>query len=357
MSTKTAIKNDLLLKALRCEQTDRVPVWMMRQAGRYLPEYQAIRSEFSFLDLCKNPIKAAEVSIQPYQILGVDAIIMFSDILVPLEPMGSAVSFATGSPKFAEPIRTVEQVKALRVLDTDELAKSCSFVYDTISEIKSKIGNEVPVLGFAGAPWTLASYMIEGGGSKEFAQIKAFSYQHPGAMHQLLQKLSDTIADYLILKVKNGADALQLFDTWASMLTQRDYQEFALPYQQKIITKIRSVYPDISITLYVNGVANILDYMVQTGANCLSVDWRVNLAEVRSFVADRNIAIQGNLDPCKLLGTKQSVIDETKRMLELAGDEPGYIANLGHGILPMVPVENARAFIETVKNNQYCNTY
>ena len=350
MPTQATIKNDRILKALRCQATDRPPVWMMRQAGRYLPEYQAIRSQFSFLDLCKNPVKAAEVSIQPYEIFGVDAIIMFSDILVPLEPMGSAVSFATGSPKFAEPIRTVKQVEDLRVLDKDELAKSCSFVYDTITEIKSKVNDELPVLGFAGAPWTLASYMIEGGGSKDFAQIKAFSYQHPQAMHMLLQKLSDTIADYLILKLDRGVDAVQLFDTWGSVLTQRDYQEFAMPYQQKIISKIRSVYPDASITLYVNGVANILDYMVQTGANCLSVDWRVNLAEVRSFVDGKNIAIQGNLDPCKLLGTKQSVIEETKRMLELAGNEPGYIANLGHGILPMVPVENARAFIETVKN-------
>ena len=351
MTTATKIKNDRILKALRCEATDRPPVWMMRQAGRYLPEYQAIRKQFSFLDLCKNPPKAAEVSVQPYEILGVDAIIMFSDILVPLEPMGSAVSFATGSPKFADPIRTPEQVDALKALDASELETSCSFVYETITEIKSRVKDEVPVLGFAGAPWTLASYMIEGGGSKDFAAIKTLSYQNPHAMHQLLQKLSDTIADYLILKLKHGADAVQLFDTWASMMTQEDYQEFALPYQQKIIAKIREKYPEASITLYVNGVANILDYMLQSGANCLSVDWRVNLAEVRSFVADRNIAIQGNFDPCKLLGTKQSVIDETKRMLELAGNEPGYIANLGHGILPMVPVENARAFIETIQAN------
>ncbi len=352
MSFKTAIKNDLLLKALRCEPTDRVPVWMMRQAGRYLPEYMKIRSQMSFLDLCKNPKKAAEVSIQPYEILGVDAIIMFSDILVPLEPMGSAVSFDSGKPEFKAPVRSFADVIALRSLTADELEEKCSFVYETIHEIKSRINNEVPVLGFAGAPWTLASYMIEGGGSKEFAEIKKFMYLETKAMHSLLEKLSETISEYLILKLKHGADAVQLFDTWASILSQEDYKEFALPYQQKIIANIRSKYPDASITLYVNGVANVLDYMIESGANCLSIDWRANLSDVREYTAGRKLAIQGNFDPCKLLGSKQQVIDATKRMLESAGLEPGYIANLGHGILPMVPVENARAFIETVKN--YC---
>ncbi len=350
MLTKILIKNDLLLKALRCESTARPPVWMMRQAGRYLPEYMAIRSQMSFLDLCKNPKKAAEVSIQPYEILGVDAIIMFSDILVPLEPMGSAVSFDSGKPEFRSPIRTSADVAALQALSAIELEAKCSFVYETITEIKSRINNEVPVLGFAGAPWTLASYMIEGGGSKEFAEIKKFMYLEPKAMHSLLEKLSETISNYLINKLKYGADALQLFDTWASALSQDDYREFALPYQQKIISNIRAKYPEASITLYVNGVANVLDYMIESGANCLSIDWRSNLAELREYTAGRKLAIQGNFDPCKLLGSKQQVIDATKRMLIAAGSEPGYIANLGHGILPMVPVENARAFIETVKN-------
>jgi uroporphyrinogen decarboxylase len=346
---QTKIKNDLILKALNSQKTERPPVWMMRQAGRYLPEYMAIRSTMSFLELCKNPKKAAEVSVQPYDILGVDAIIMFSDILIPLEPMGAGLDFDTGKPRFVNPTRTREQINALKAPDRQQLETSCSFVYETIHEIKNIVKDELPVLGFAGAPWTLASYMIEGGGSKEFAEIKKLMYLEPSAMHDLLEKLSVTISEYLILKIKNGADAVQLFDTWASVLSQKDYKEFALPYQQKIISAIRKEYPQTSITLYVNGVANVLDYMIQSGVNCLSVDWRVNLKDVRAFVEGQNIAIQGNFDPCYLLGSKESVIAKTKFMLEQAGNEPGYIANLGHGILPMVPVENAKAFIDTIK--------
>lgn len=350
LSSEVKLKNDLLIRALRCEATPRPPVWMMRQAGRYLPEYMAIRSQMSFLDLCKNPAKAAEVSIQPFEILGVDAIIMFSDILIPLEPMGADLDFDTGKPRFNAPLRTAEQVTKLKALSQAELSGSCSFVYQTIEEIKSRVNNEVPVLGFAGAPWTLASYMIEGGGSKDFSEIKKFMYREPQAMHDLLNKLAVTVSEYLILKLKTGVNAVQLFDTWASVLSQVDYKEFALPYQQQIIAAIRAKYPDASITLYVNGVANVFDYMIDSGANCLSVDWRANLKDLREYVSGRKISLQGNFDPCYLLGTKESVREKTLAMLEQAGTEPGYIANLGHGILPNVPVENARTFIETVKN-------
>lgn len=355
MSSITTIKNTLLLEALRSEPTPRPPVWMMRQAGRYLPEYMQIRSTMSFLELCKNPQKAAEVSIQPYEILGVDAIIMFSDILIPLEPMGADLDFDTGRPRFNSPLRNSQQIAQLKSLSETELRNSCGFVYETITEIKSRINNEVPVLGFAGAPWTLASYMIEGGGSKDFAEIKKFMYQQPQAMHELLNKLSETIAEYLILKIKTGVDALQLFDTWASVLSQEDYKTFALPYQQQIISKIRKEYPQCSITLYVNGVANIIDYMIDSGANCLSVDWRVNLKEIRDYVSAKQLAIQGNFDPCYLLGSKDFVIKQSQKMLQAAGKEPGYIANLGHGILPNVPVENAKVFINTVKNYTFNN--
>ena len=359
MQVKNKIKNDRILKAVNLEALDRPPVWMMRQAGRYLPEYQAIRSQMSFLELCKNPDKAAEVSIQPLEILGVDAIIMFSDILIPLEPMGADLSFDTGKPEFRTPLRTKEQVDKLIIPDC---AATCGFVYETIHEIKSRITTngeqEVPVLGFAGAPWTLASYLIEGGGSKNFENIKNFMYSQPEAMHSLLEKLSETITQYLILKVENGADMLQLFDTWASMMTLDDYRAFALPYQQKIIAGVKAKYPDTKITIYVNGVSSIFDYMLESGADTLSVDWRVNLSEIRNYVMDdqtgkARVAIQGNFDPCKLLGPKDKVIDATKRMLEAAGNQPGYIANLVHGILPMVPVENAKAFINTIKEFRY----
>lgn len=342
------IVNNRILKALRGEPSDRHSVWMMRQAGRYLPEYRAIRSEMSFMELCKNPSKAAEVSIQPFEILGVDAIIMFSDILVPLEPMGVSFNFDNGGPKFTNPIRSSNQVSELIALDADQVESKCAFVYQTITEIKSRIANAVPVLGFAGAPWTLASYMIEGGGSKDFSQIKSFMYREPLSMKDLLGKLSETVFHYLATKAKYGVDAVQLFDTWASVLSVSEYREFALPYQRQIITKLKALYPDLPITLYVNGVSHIFDDMVQSGADCLSVDWRCDLSDL--FVrAGSRVALQGNLDPCVLLGPKDYVIARTKSMLNSVPSDGSYIANLGHGILPEVPVENARAFIETVK--------
>jgi uroporphyrinogen decarboxylase len=352
MVSATSIKNDLILRALNCEKTDRTPVWMMRQAGRYLPEYQAIRSQMSFLELCKNPKKAAEVSLQPYEILGVDAIIMFSDILVLLEPMGAGLDFDTGKPRFVNPTRSCEDIDKLIALDKEQLKNQCHYVYETIEEIAAKLNNEIPILGFAGAPWTLASYMIEGGGSKDFAHIKKMMYLQPQAMHLLLEKLTISVSNYLLNKLDTGVHALQLFDTWASVLSQKDYQEFALPYQQKIVSNIREKYPNASITLYVNGVSNVLDYMLQTGANCLSVDWRVNLKDIREYVAGQNIAIQGNFDPCALLASPEQVEKNTRIMLEQAGSAPGYIANLGHGIIPSVPVESAKTFIKTVQN--YC---
>lgn len=347
---QTKLKNDLILRALKSEPTERPPVWMMRQAGRYLPEYMAIRKTMSFLELCKNPAKAAEVSIQPLERLGIDAIIMFSDILVPLEPMGAGLDFDTGKPRFVDPTRTPEQVSKLKALTESEVAESCHYVYETIDEIKKRVAGEVPVLGFAGAPWTLASYMIEGGGSKDFSQIKKMMYQNRESMHELLEKLSVTISEYLKHKIKTGVDAVQLFDTWASVLTQDDYKEFALPYQQKIIANIKEVYPDTSVTLYVNGVANIIDYMIESGANCLSIDWRANLKDIRQYVAGRGIAIQGNFDPVKLLASPEEIKKTTLNMLEAAGTEPGYIANLGHGIIPSIPPEHAKVFIDTIQS-------
>lgn len=356
--TKTILDNDLILRAAKSEKTERPPVWMMRQAGRYLPEYQAIRSQMSFLDLCKNPDKAAEVSIQPFEILGVDAIIMFSDILIPLEPMGADLSFDTGKPEFRTPISTPEQIDKLII--PSDIEASCDFVYETLSTIKKRVGTAVPVLGFAGAPWTLASYLIEGGGSKNFDAIKALMYTEPEAMHLLLEKLSETIIEYLCTKLKYGADMLQLFDTWASVLSTDDYKEFALPYQQKIISGIKARYPDALITLYVNGVATVLDYMIESGADVLSIDWRSNLKEVREYLASyknfstaRSIAVQGNFDPCYLYGDKEFIQKKTLQMLESAGSEGGYIANLGHGILPNINPEHARVFINTVKNFRF----
>lgn len=350
---KTKLVNDLLLKTLALEKTPRIPVWMMRQAGRYLPEYMQIRRSMTFMDLCKNPIKAAEVSVQPYEILGLDAIIMFSDILIPLEAMGAGVHFDNGKPEFREVLDSPDKINKLKALSKEDLSLACDFTFETIRNINSLCHSEVPVLGFAGAPWTLASYLIEGGGSKDFSKIKSFMYNHPQAMHNLLENLSSTIAEYLILKFESGVDAVQIFDTWAGMLSQKDFQDFALPYVQKIIQKIRSKIKNAKIIFYINGVGNLLDQMMISGADCLGIDWRVSLKDVRAYIAGQGLAVQGNLDPAYLLGPRSSLISKVEKMLEEAGPEPGYIANLGHGILPNVPVENARAFIETVKKYKF----
>ena len=356
------LTNDLILQAAAAKPVSRPPVWMMRQAGRYLPEYQAVRAQAgSFLNLCKNPKLAAEVSIQPYEILGVDAIIMFSDILVIPEAMGAELTFDNGGPKFTNPIRTVGQINELKDLNKTEIASSCDFVFETLDLIQKQVDNKVPVLGFAGAPWTLASYMIEGGGSKNFENIKSMMYQNPVLMHTLLSRITSAVIEYLSLKIEHGAALVQIFDTWASALDRDDYTKFALPYQQQIISELHKRHPETKITLYVNGVSNIFDLMVASGADLLSIDWRMDLAEafrqLKQLSGSRTISLQGNLDPCFLLGSPELIVSKTTAMLDAAkagiDSQHGYIANLGHGIIPQVPVVNAKLFIDTVQNFKY----
>lgn len=356
------LTNDLILRAAAAEPVSRPPVWMMRQAGRYLPQYQAVRAQAgSFLALCKNPKLAAEVSIQPYELLGVDAIIMFSDILVIPEAMGAALTFDNGGPKFTKPTRTEADVASLLSLTKAEIASRCDFVFETLDLIQKQVDNQVPVLGFAGAPWTLASYMIEGGGSKNFENIKYMMYSNPVLMHSLLAKLTNAVIEYLSLKIEHGAALVQIFDTWASVLDRDDYSRFALPYQQQIIEELHKRHPQTKITLYVNGVSNIFDLMVSSGADVISIDWRMDLAEafrlLKSLSGSRTISLQGNLDPCFLLGSPELIVSKTAAMLEAAkagiDAQHGYIANLGHGIIPQVPPANAKLFIDTVKNFSY----
>lgn len=310
----------------------------MRQAGRYMKEYRDIRAKVSFLELCKNTDLAAEVSLQPYRVLGVDAVIFFSDILIPVEAMGMGVALTDKGPEIANPIRRQSDVDALRVPDP---AAEVPFVGSIIQKLRRELQNQVPLIGFAGAPWTLASYMIEGGGSKSFAEVKALAYREPRVVHALLDKLASTAAAYLLFQIESGAQAIQLFDTWAGELNQRDYEEFALPYTQKIFEAVGTRVPRI---LYLNGCSAILESMVKSGADVISIDWRISMAEARRRVGDR-VALQGNLDPCVLLGPKEGITARTKEILEQAGPT-GHILNLGHGILPPTPVENARAFIE-----------
>ena len=334
------MKNDLLIRAARGEAVERTPVWMMRQAGRYLPEYRAVRANTDFLTLCKTPELAVEVSLQPYRILGVDAVIMFSDILIPVEAMGQEVKLTEQKgPELPDPIRSRKQVD--RLIVPDPLEKT-GFVMEIIRTLRRELDGAVPLIGFAGAPWTLAAYMIEGGGSKSYAQVKRMMFAEPTTFHALLDKIADTIILYLSAQIEAGAQVIQLFDSWAGELSPKDYAEFALPYEQKILESLnRKAAPTI---LYINGSGTFLEQMATCGADVLSIDWRVNLEDARARVGD-HLTLQGNLDPCVLLSTPE-IITERARALIRAGGGRHHILNLGHGILPMTPVENARAFIE-----------
>ena len=330
--------NDRLLRACRRQPVDRTPVWMMRQAGRYMKEYRDIRAKVSFLELCKNSDLAAEVSLQPYKVLGVDAVIFFSDILIPVEAMGLEVALTDKGPELANPIRQRSDVDRLRIPDP---ATDVAFVGSIIKKLRQELQNEVPLIGFAGAPWTLASYMIEGGGSKSFAEIKTLAYREPLVLHALLDKLASTVSSYLLFQIESGAQVIQLFDTWAGELNRSDYEEFALPYTQRIFQAIGTLVPRI---LYLNGCSAILESMADSGADVISIDWRISIADAKQRVGDR-VALQGNLDPCVLLGPEDRIFAKTREILEQAGPV-GHILNLGHGILPPTPVENARSFIK-----------
>lgn len=332
------MKNDLLIRAARGEPVERTPVWMMRQAGRYLPEYRAIRKDTDFLTLCKTPELAVEVSLQPYRILGVDAVIMFSDILIPVEAMGQEVRLTEQKgPELPNPIRTREQVDQLVI--PDPLEKT-GFVNEIIRTLRRELDGRVPLIGFAGAPWTLAAYMIEGGGSRNYAEVKRMMFAEPKTFHRLLDKIADTIILYLNAQIESGAQVIQLFDSWAGELSPRDYKEFALPYQQKIFESIDRSAPSI---IYINGSGTFLELMATCGADVLSIDWRVNLEDVRSRVG-QDITLQGNLDPCVLLSTPETITRKARELIQAGGGQR-HILNLGHGILPMTPVENAKAFV------------
>ncbi|HKY05153.1 MAG TPA: uroporphyrinogen decarboxylase [Blastocatellia bacterium] len=341
--TENTLKNDLLIRAARGQSVERTPVWMMRQAGRYLPEYRAVRARTDFLTLCRTPDLAVEVSLQPLDILGVDAVIMFSDILIPVEAMGQEVRLTEQKgPELPDPIRTREQVD--RLIIPDPVDKT-GFVMEILRRLRREIDGRVPLLGFAGAPWTLAAYMIEGGGSKNYAQVKRMMYSEPKTFHLLLDKIADTVIAYLNAQIEAGAQAIQLFDSWAGELSPGDYAEFALPYEQKIFQSInRDHAPAI---MYINGSGTFLEKMATCGADVLSLDWRVSLKEARSRVGDK-FTLQGNLDPCVLLSTPEIITTKARELIKAGGGHK-HILNLGHGILPMTPVENARAFINAAK--------
>ncbi len=338
-STPPVNRKALFLRACRCEPVERVPVWIMRQAGRYLPEYRAIRRKHNFLEVCRTPDLAVEVSLQPYRILGVDAVIVFSDILIPAGAMGLPFELTDKGPVIESPLRTAAQIQELAIFDPEQ---ETGFLMESIRRLGKELGPDVPVLGFAAAPWTLACYMIEGHGKDGFPSAKTMLYSDPQLFRTLLERIARATAVYLRAQIAAGAAAVQLFDTWVGELTLQQYREFALPATQLLIDEIRA--GDTPVILYTKASSHLLTAAAESGANVLSVDWRVDLAAVREQLGTR-IALQGNVDPCVLLGPQAVVRSAAREAVEKTGGV-GHILNLGHGILQHTPVENARAFVE-----------
>ena len=335
---ENANRTALFLAACRRQPVRRVPVWMMRQAGRYLPEYRALREKYSFLEVAKTPELAAEVSLQPFRRLGVDAVIVFSDILIPAEAMGAPIELGDAGPVISAPVRTAAQVDALVAFDPE---RETRFVGDAIRLLRSFLGADVPVLGFAAAPWTLACYLVQGGSREGFPAAKAMLRNEPRAFRKLLEKIARATAAYLEAQIAAGAAAVQLFDTWAGELDALAYRDFELPATQLLIHELAA--GDTPVILFSKASNHLLSSLLRTGANVLSVDWRMDLGELREKFGDR-IAIQGNIDPSVLLTSPEAIAGAAHHAIRQTGSR-GHILNLGHGILPETPVENALAFI------------
>jgi uroporphyrinogen decarboxylase len=337
-------RKELFLRACRCEPVDRVPVWIMRQAGRYLPEYQEVRAKRSFLEICKTPELAAEVSIQPFRALGVDAVIVFSDILIVAEAMGMALEVPDAGPVLSNPVRDAAAIARLRDFDP---ARETRFVGDAIRAICKEVGPTVPVIGFAAAPWTLACYMIEGQTRGDIWRAKAMLREQPDAAHELLERIARATSSYLASQIEAGAAAVQLFDTWAGELRPGEYDEFELPATRLILQALDAQGASSASTpkiLFAKGSATHLESMAKTGADVLSVDWGMDLADARQRLGS-GVALQGNVDPSILLRSDEEVRRATREAVEKTGGV-GHVLNLGHGILPATPVANAKAFVE-----------
>jgi uroporphyrinogen decarboxylase len=336
-------KKELFLRACRFEPVERVPVWIMRQAGRYLPEYQAVRAQHSFLEICKTPELAAEVSLQPFRVLDVDAIIVFSDILIVAEAMGLPLEVPDSGPILSNPVRNAEAVRRLREFDPERGTK---FVGDAIRAIRLEAGPDVPVIGFAAAPWTLACYMIEGRTRGDISQAKEMLRQEPAVVRELLERIARTTTAYLQMQIAAGASAIQLFDTWAGELTKQEYEEFELPATQMVLESLtKTSGSDAPKILFAKCSGHFLESLPKSGADVISVDWLTDLADARRKFG-RRVALQGNVDPHILLGAESDIQQAARDAVQKTGGL-GHILNLGHGILPRTPVANAKAFVET----------
>ena len=340
--------NDTLLRALRREPTEYTPIWLMRQAGRYLPEYNATRARAgSFMRLCTDPALATEVALQPLERFALDAAIVFSDILTIPDAMGLGLSFADGEgPRFARPLVDEAAIASLAPPDLARL----SYVFDAVAAVKRALGDTVPLLGFAGSPFTLACYMIEGAGNAEFGRVRRLLYARPELLHRVLAINAEAVAACLIEQVHHGADALMIFDTWGGLLTASAYRAFSLAYMERVLEALarRFAPTTVPVIVFTRGGGQWLERIADSGCAAIALDWTTDIGTARARVGHR-VALQGNLDPQVLLTTPEAVIREARAVLAAAGPEPGHIFNLGHGVLPGTPPENVAALVECVR--------
>ena len=342
------LKNDRFIKALLREPLDRTPVWMMRQAGRYLPEYRATRGQAGdFMSLCKNTELACEVTMQPLERYELDAAILFSDILTIPDAMGLGLYFEEGEgPKFRKPVRTEADIEKLEVINT---ASDLAYVTDAVSMIRRELNGRVPLIGFSGSPWTLATYMVEGQSSRDFARAKTMLYTQPEVMHQLLEKLALSVIDYLNAQIRAGAQVVQIFDTWGGALSHAAYQEFSLAYMEKIVANLitHADGREVPVILFTKGGGHWLEAMADSGCHALGLDWTVDIGSARGRVGNK-VALQGNMDPAVLRADPATIEREVASILTSYGDNPGHIFNLGHGITPDIDPANVKVFIDAV---------
>ena len=332
----------IFLRACKREPTEYTPVWLMRQAGRFLSEYRALRRQYPFLTLCKTPELATQVTLLPIEKLDVDAAIIFADILLPLEPMGIDLEFTKGEgPVIHNPPRSRAEVEQLRGIEAE---KDLRFVMEAIKQVCRELKGDIPLIGFSGAPFTLACYLIEGGGAQDFVRTKSLMYGDPAYWHILMEKLSAAVISYLNAQVRAGAAVVQLFDSWAGILAPRDYEEFVLPHSQRIFHELPSKVPAIH---FATGAAGILEQMHAAGGDIIGIDWRIDLGEAWQRLG-YEVGIQGNLDPAALLGPIERIESRVAEILHRAEGRPGHIFNLGHGVLPQTPEQNVVTMVEAV---------
>ena len=344
----TALKNDRYLRALLKEPVDTTPVWIMRQAGRYLPEYRATRKKAGdFLTLCKNPDLACEVTMQPLERFDLDAAILFSDILTIPDAMGLGLYFSEGEgPRFETTLRSRADIEKL---PTPDMEDSLDYVMNAVRVIRRELDGRVPLIGFSGSPWTLATYMVEGGSSKDFRFIKSLMYDDPKSMHLLLDKIADAVIDYLNGQIKAGAQSVMIFDTWGGALSHQTYPEFSLRYMEKIVSNLirENEGRKVPVTLFTKGGGAWLELMADTGCDALGLDWTCDIAHAKQRVGDR-VALQGNMDPCVLYASSETIKQEAEKVLSAFGDGSGHVFNLGHGIHPTIAPDNVKTLVDSV---------